>query len=52
MTKPWELERAEFLDRLCQRYGCLPSQLLEEPADLLLPMLAAIAEGRPDDDGK
>lgn len=51
--KPWELEKAEFLDSICQRYGCLPSQLLEEPADLLLPMLALIAEANPvnEDDG-
>ena len=44
MTKPWELQEAEFIDGLCQRYGCLPSQLLAEPVDLVLPMLALIAE--------
>lgn len=52
MSKPWELERAQFVDMLCQRYGCLPSQLLEEPADLLMPMLALVAEGIPREDGE
>ena len=49
MTKPWELERAEFIDGLCQRYGCLPSQLLEEPVDMLR-MLSLIALAHPKDD--
>lgn len=32
------------MDTLCRRYGCLPSQLLAEPADYLLRMLALLSE--------
>jgi len=33
------LSQAELIDNLCQRYSCLPSQLLNERADLLLRIL-------------
>ena len=33
--QPWPLMRAKMIDGLCQRYGCLPSQLMEEDTDLL-----------------
>ena len=33
--KPWGLVRAELIDGLCQRYGCLPSALLKESAEVL-----------------
>ncbi len=36
VVKPFWLSRAEMIDSLCQRYGCLPSQLLEEDAELLV----------------
>ena len=36
LEEPWELTKARYIDGLCQRYSCLPSQLLEEDADLLL----------------
>jgi hypothetical protein len=49
VAKPWELQRAELIDGLCQRYGCRPSQLLAEPVDLLLPLLALLAEAAPED---
>ena len=35
LNPPWELQRARMIDNLCQRYGCLPSQLLEEDMDTL-----------------
>ena len=45
VDKPWLLAKAEFIDTLCQRYHCLPSQLLNEPADILLQMIAVLNEG-------
>ncbi len=36
--EPWQLQKARLIDGLCQRYGCLPSQLLEEDTDILLKM--------------
>ena len=42
LKEPWQLTRAKFIDNLCQRYGCLPSQLLAEDADLLLQMHAVL----------
>jgi hypothetical protein len=50
ITKPWELEEAELIDGFCQRYSCLPSQLLEEDATILR-MLAIVHEGKPEDNG-
>jgi len=47
-VKPWELERAEIIDGLCQRYSCLPSQLMEEEATILQ-MLAIVQAGEPDE---
>jgi len=35
LQPPWELQRARMIDSLCQRYGCLPSQLMEEDMDTL-----------------
>ena len=49
--KPWELEEAQMVDGLCQRYGCLPSQLLDEDVQILK-MLAIVAEGRPEDNAE
>jgi hypothetical protein len=34
------VSQAQLIDNLCQRYSCLPSQLLNERADLLLRILA------------
>lgn len=45
--KPWELESAELIDGLCQRYGCLPSQLLAEDATIMR-MLAVVQLGQPE----
>lgn len=47
VTRPWELIRAELIDGLCQRYGCLPSQLLEEDAEILQ-MVNIVGLGQPD----
>jgi len=47
VIKPWELEAAQLVDGLCQRYGCLPSQLLQEDVTVLR-MLAVVAEGQPE----
>lgn len=35
---PWLLQKARMIDGLCQKYGCLPSQLLEEDTDTILMM--------------
>jgi hypothetical protein len=35
-----------MIDGLCQRYSCLPSQLMEEDATILR-MLAIVQEGQP-----
>ena len=50
MTKPWEQEEAELIDGLCQRYSCLPSQLMGEDATIMR-MLAIVQEGQPESDG-
>ena len=50
ITKPWELEEAELIDGFCQRYSCLPSQLLREDATILR-MVAIVQEGQPESDG-
>ena len=49
MRKPVELERAEIIDGICQRYSCLPSQLLAEDVGILR-MLAIVSEGKVEDE--
>jgi hypothetical protein len=44
-----ELELAEILDGLCQRYSCLPSQVMAEDVGILR-MLAIIGEGKVEDE--
>jgi len=39
---------ARLIDGLCQRYGCLPSQLMEEDARIIK-MLAIVTEGEEED---
>jgi pyruvate/2-oxoglutarate dehydrogenase complex dihydrolipoamide dehydrogenase (E3) component len=41
------LTQAELIDGLCQRYGCLPSQLMEEDAQVLQ-MVAIVQLGQPE----
>ena len=48
--KPPELVEAELIDGLCQRYGCLPSALLAEDADLLLSVVGIAAMGKRDEE--
>ena len=48
MKKPWELVHAELIDGLCQRYGCLPSQLMQEDAEILR-LVAIVQEGKPEE---
>ena len=43
--EPWELIKARYIDQLCQRYGCLPSQLLEEDVDLIFKMQSILQLG-------
>ena len=50
IVKPWELEEAELIDGLCQRYSCLPSQLMVEDVTLLR-MVAIVQAGQPESDG-
>jgi hypothetical protein len=45
-----ELSEAELVLALCERFGCLPSVLYEEDADLMR-LLHIEALGRPDDKG-
>ena len=35
IQEPWELTKAKLIDTLCQRYGCLPSELLNESVSLI-----------------
>jgi len=44
-----ELELAEILDGLCQRYSCLPSQVMAEDVGILR-MLAIVGEGKVEDE--
>ena len=46
--KPTELELAEIVDGICQRYSCLPSQLMAEDVGILR-MLAIVSEGKAED---
>jgi hypothetical protein len=32
---PFEMERSVLVDGLAQRYGCTPSQILNEPVEIL-----------------
>ena len=57
LQAPWEVQRARMIDTLCQRYGCLPSQLLKEPMDTLFRMhtvlyLAGDSGGESKEQGK
>ena len=45
MTKPNELELAEIVDGICQRYSCLPSAVMAEDVGILR-MLAIVGEGK------
>ena len=45
IVKPTELELAEVVDGICQRYSCLPSQLKAEDVGILR-MLAIVTEGK------
>tara|TARA_Y100000296_G_C5177012_1_gene260671 strand:+ start:123 stop:311 length:189 start_codon:yes stop_codon:yes gene_type:complete len=35
ITKPVELEAAEIVDGICQRYSCLPSEIMAEDVSIL-----------------
>ncbi len=46
MTEPEELAYARWLLGSCERFGCLPSQLLDEDAGLLrLQQIEALGRG-------
>ena len=49
VDKPPELVEAELIDNLCQRYGCLPSELLAEDASLLMRVVSIASMGRKDE---
>lgn len=40
--KPWELTKAEIIDSLCQRWGCVPSMLYEEDTMDIIQMLSIL----------
>jgi hypothetical protein len=35
VSKPVDLQLAEIVDNICQRYSCLPSQVMEEDVGIL-----------------
>ena len=43
VREPWPLIRAKIIDNLCQRYSCLPSQLLAEDAGLIFQIYSILA---------
>ena len=45
VQKPPELQRAEIIDGLCQRYNCLPSQVMNEDVGILR-MLDIVGKGK------
>lgn len=45
ISKPVELEMAEIVDGICQRYSCLPSAVMAEDVSILR-MLAIVADGK------
>lgn len=47
MTEPIELMEAKMIDNLCQRYHCLPSEILAEDVSVLR-MIETVLEGTPD----
>ena len=49
IVRPIELEQAEMVDGICQRYSCLPSELMAEDVGILR-MLAIVSEGKVEDD--
>ena len=49
---PWALTRARIIDSLCQRYGCLPSQLLQEDMDILFQIHTILFLAGDDDKAK
>ena len=49
IIKPTELELAEIIDGICQRYSCLPSAVLAEDVGILR-MLAIVSEGKLEDE--
>ena len=49
ISKPVELEMAEIVDGICQRYSCLPSAVMAEDVGILR-MLTIISEGKVEDE--
>ena len=49
ISKPTELEMAEIVDGICQRYGCLPSAVMAEDVGILR-MLSIVGEGKVEDE--
>ena len=49
VAKPLDLELAEIVDGICQRYGCLPSAVMGEDGGILK-MLSIVGEGKVEDE--
>jgi len=49
VEKPWDLQMAEIVDGLCQRYNCLPSQIMNEDVGVLR-MLDIVSQGKVEED--
>ena len=52
VNAPWELSEAQLVDALCQRYGCLPSALMNEDARWMLHAHKLLSEVREITDGE
>ena len=49
VANPLDLELAEIVDGICQRYGCLPSAVMGEDVGILK-MLSIVGEGKVEDE--
>ena len=49
---PWQLAEARMIDSLCQRYSCLPSQLMKEDAATILHIMKIRDEAGDNEDGE
>lgn len=49
---PWPLQKARMIDALCQRYSCLPSQLLQEDMDMIFQMHTTLYLAGDHDEGR
>mgnify|MGYP006404508875 FL=1 len=51
LQAPWPLQKARMIDSLCQRYSCLPSQLMKEDMDEIFQIHTTMYLAGDHDDG-